>query len=145
LALAWGASGVRWPAPGKPPLLSFIPACLSLSPMHRVVIERDEATAIVQAAGELDAFAAPDLAQAFDQVRNEPRVVADFDRVAFMDSTVLGLIVRMARETAEAGGAVRIVLPSGSARRIFEITALDRALPIAETRSTALAELGRSG
>jgi anti-anti-sigma factor len=113
--------------------------------MHRVVIERDEATAIVQAAGELDAFAAPDLAQAFDQVRNEPRVVADFDRVAFMDSTVLGLIVRMARETAEAGGAVRIVLPSGSARRIFEITALDRALPIAETRSTALAELGRSG
>lgn len=58
-----------------------------------------------------------------------------------MDSTVLGLIVRASRELTEAGARVRIVLPMGSARRIFEITALDDVLPIAETRSAALAEL----
>jgi hypothetical protein len=35
------------------------------------------------------------------------------------------------------------VLPTGTARRIFEITTLDRALPVAATRSDALAELDR--
>jgi anti-anti-sigma regulatory factor len=42
---------------------------------------------------------------------------------------------------AEAGAKLRIVLPSGSARRIFEITSLDQALPIAATRLAALEEL----
>jgi anti-sigma B factor antagonist len=112
--------------------------------MHRVVIERSEAAAIVQAAGELDAFAAPDLASAFKLVHDEQRVVADFDRATFMDSTVLGLIVRMARESTDAGRSVRIVLPRGPARRIFEITALDGVLPVAASRAAALAELGNS-
>jgi len=113
--------------------------------MHRVVIERSEAAAIVQAVGELDAFAAPDLASAFELVQDERRVVADFDRATFMDSTVLGLIVLMARELTDAGSSVRIVLPGGPAKRIFEITALDGVLPIAKTRAAALAELGSSG
>ncbi len=109
--------------------------------MHRVAIERDNGTTVVLATGELDAFAAPDLASALDGARGDQRVVADLDRVSFMDSTVLGLIVRATRELGEAGAKVRIVLPAGSARRIFEITALDRVLPIAETRSSAIAEL----
>ena len=46
-------------------------------------------------------------------------------------------------ELTEAGARVRIVLPTGSARRIFEITSLDDALPVAETRSAAIAELER--
>lgn len=109
--------------------------------MHRVAIERTDRATVILAAGELDAFAVPDLASAFDEVSGDPRVVGDLERVSFMDSTVLGLIVRASRELAEAGATVRIVLPTGPARRIFEITALDSVLPIAETRSAALAEL----
>jgi anti-sigma B factor antagonist len=109
--------------------------------MHRVAVERDDGATVVLAVGELDAFAAPDLSSAFVDVQGDPYVVADLDRVSFMDSTALGLIVRASRELTEAGAQVRIVLPTGSARRIFEITALDRVLPIAETRTAALAEL----
>ena len=109
--------------------------------MHRVEIERHPHLAIVLAAGELDAFAAPDLASAFTEVRGEQRVLADLDQVSFMDSTALGLIVRAARELGESGAELRIVLPGGSARRIFEITALDRVLPVAETRVAAVADL----
>ena len=111
--------------------------------MHRVAIERNDRTTVILAAGELDAFAAPDLASAFEDVSGDQRVVADLDRVSFMDSTVLGLIVRASRELTEAGSRIRIVLPTGSARRIFEITGLDAVLPVAETRSAALAELDR--
>lgn len=109
--------------------------------MHQVAIERNNGATVVIAAGELDAFAAPDLASVLEGVRGDQRVVADLNRVSFMDSTALGLIVRATRELGEAGASVRIVLPAGSARRIFEITALDRVLPIAETRGAALAEL----
>ena len=109
--------------------------------MHRVAIERTDRATVIVAAGELDAFAAPDLASVFDEIRGDQRVVADLERVSFMDSTALGLIVRASRELTEAGARVWIVLPTGSARRIFEITALDSVLPVAETRSAALAEL----
>jgi anti-sigma B factor antagonist len=109
--------------------------------MHHVGVERQPPVAIVQATGELDAFAAPDLSSAFAQIRGETRVLADLCRVSFMDSTALGLIVRAVRELGESGVELRVVLPGGSARRIFEITALDRILPVAETRVAALADL----
>jgi len=109
--------------------------------MHRVLIEHQEGTALVLASGELDAFAAPDLAAAFSELAGTRRVVADLTRVSFMDSTALGEIVRAARARDELGAALRVVLPDGPARRIFEITAFDRALPVAESRLAALGEL----
>jgi anti-anti-sigma factor len=111
--------------------------------MHRVSIERTADAVMVVASGELDAFASPDLESAFAEVHGDDRVVADLDRVSFMDSTALGVLVRASRELAEVGTGLRIVLPGGSARRIFEITALDRVLPIAETQRAALDELER--
>jgi anti-sigma B factor antagonist len=109
--------------------------------MHSVEVDRQAGAAIVRAAGELDAFAAPELVSAFGQVTGEARVVADLGLVSFLDSTALGLVVRAVRELTEGGTGVRVVLPQGHARRIFELTALDRILPIAESRSVAIAEL----
>ena len=68
-------------------------------------------------------------------------MVADLTRVSFIDSTALGVIVRGVRALDEGGARVRVVLPAGSARRIFEITALDRVLPVAASRQAALAAL----
>lgn len=109
--------------------------------MHRVSVERHSRTAIVQATGELDAFAAPDLSCAFEQLIGETRILADLDRVSFLDSTVLGLIVRLTRELGARKAELRVVLPQGPARRIFEITGLDRALPVVRSRSAGLDEL----
>lgn len=95
------------------------------------------------ATGELDAFVAPDLVAAFAEVAGERHVLADLAAVSFMDSTALGLIVRATRELGEAGAVFRVVLPAGSARRIFEITSLDRALPVVSDRESGLEELGR--
>ncbi|HXG76168.1 MAG TPA: STAS domain-containing protein [Gaiellaceae bacterium] len=111
--------------------------------MHRVEIERGgpAGAAVVHLHGEVDAFVAPELSAAFAELAGQGRVVADLTAVGFLDSTALGLLVRGVRELTEAGGEVRVVLPRGTARRIFEITALDRVLPVAESRSAALAEL----
>jgi anti-sigma B factor antagonist len=108
--------------------------------VHAVSIEHHDDIAIVLASGELDAFAAPDLAAALTAVSGR-QVVVDLSRVAFMDSTALGEIVRAARVQDELGSVLRVVLPEGPARRIFEITGLDRALPIDRTRVDAVREL----
>ena len=109
--------------------------------MHRVAVERVPAAAIVRASGELDAFAAPDLESAFEEVSDQPAVVADLVSVSFMDSTVLGLLVRAVRELTEGGARVRVVLPAGVARRIFALTSLDEMLPVSDSLPAALEEL----
>ena len=106
--------------------------------MHRVTVDRSAAVAVVVARGELDAYSAPDLEAAFADVGAETRVVVDLDSVSFLDSTALGAVVRAVREIDERGGRALVVLPRGPARRIFEITALDSALPVAESRAQAL-------
>jgi anti-sigma B factor antagonist len=109
--------------------------------MHRVDIDRSADVAVIVTGGELDAYAAPDLSEAFAQVAREDRVVVDLHAVSFLDSTALGVVVRALREVDGRDGTARIVLPAGSARRIFEITTLDRVLPVASSRAQALAAL----
>lgn len=108
--------------------------------MHRVTVEHHEHAAVVSVAGEIDAFVAPELEEAFGRVAESPLVVADLDRVSFLDSTALGVVVRAAQSASEER-ALRVVLPAGTARRIFEITTLDRVLPVAASRAEALGEL----
>jgi anti-sigma B factor antagonist len=109
--------------------------------VHGISVE-NELLGTVTATGEVDAFAAPDLAEAFDELAECACVLVDFGSVSFLDSTVLGLVVRAVREIRERGAEARVVLPASSARRIFEITTLDRVLPIVETREQGIAELG---
>jgi anti-sigma B factor antagonist len=109
--------------------------------VHTITVESGARPASVTAAGELDAFVAPELTAAFDELAGAMQVLLDLRRVSFLDSTALGLVVRAVREIGERGGAARVVLPASPARRIFELTALDRALPVAESREDGLAEL----
>ena len=97
--------------------------------MHAVETERTDDVVLVRASGELDAFAAPDLESALADARGGRRLLVDLGSVSFMDSTALGVLVRCVREAGDAETETRVVLPRGTPRRIFEITALDRVLP----------------
>jgi anti-sigma B factor antagonist len=112
--------------------------------VHRITLDRDAGTTFVVASGELDAFVAGDLEAVFVDAGEDPRIVVDLTNVSFMDSTALGVLVRAVRDVDTRGGAVRVVLPRGTARRIFELTTLDRLLPVAESRSDAVMALQAS-
>ena len=99
---------------------------------------------VVTASGELDAYVAGELTAAFETAADDGCLVADLAAVSFMDSTALGLLVRVVREVDERNGEIRVVLPRSSARRIFEITTLDRVLPVSPSLEGALAELDGS-
>jgi anti-sigma B factor antagonist len=109
--------------------------------MQRVTIEQTAGVATIVARGELDAYDAPELSGAFSELAQGARVVVDLGAVSFMDSTALGVVVRSVREIEERGDNSRVVLPRGTARRIFEITTLDRVLPVAESRAEAVEAL----
>jgi len=109
--------------------------------VHKVLIVHEDAIATVVGRGELDAFAAPELERAFGAVVSSSHLLVDLSGVSFMDSTALGCVVRAASDCEQRGASLQVLLPTGSARRIFEITTLDRALPVAESRRSALARL----
>ena len=111
--------------------------------MHGVDVLTVDGATVVSAQGELDAYEAPHLSAALSQaaLAGGGGVVVDLAEVAFMDSSALGVIVRTVRELGEAGRRVMVVLPSGAARRVFEITTVDRVLPVAASRALALEEL----
>jgi anti-sigma B factor antagonist len=103
----------------------------------------DDGLTLVSLGGELDAHDAPRLretfAQALERAPGGAPVVLDLAQVSFLDSTALGSIVGLLRRVREAGGDLRVVLPSGPALRIFEITGLDAVLTTYPTRAAALA------
>ena len=109
--------------------------------MHRITVDSNGPVRILVAEGELDAFVAGDLTAAFEEIGESSQVVADLTAVSFLDSTALGLVVRGVRRLGEHGAGVRVVLPLGTAAKIFELTTLDRVLPVSGSRDEALAEL----
>lgn len=106
--------------------------------MHRITVDTSPRANVVTASGELDAYVALDLAAALAEADSGRRLIANLTAASFMDSTVLALLVRTVRERDERGDETRIVLPRGTARRIFEITALDDALPVSPSLGEAM-------
>jgi anti-sigma B factor antagonist len=111
--------------------------------VHGIRIDYESGVVVLTAEGELDAYNAPRLSESLGaaEVGMLDLFVADLSKVSFLDSTALGVLVRTVKDVVERGGQARVVLPTTMARRIFEITTLDRVLPIAQSRADALREL----
>jgi anti-sigma B factor antagonist len=103
-----------------------------------------EDVAIVTVSGELD-FArciklAPELGAVVGSAARA--VVIDLEAVSLVDSSGLALLLNAFRRLDHTGRQLAIACPMGSPRRAFELTALDRQLPMHETRQDALAAVG---
>jgi anti-sigma B factor antagonist len=96
---------------------------------------------VLTLSGELDAYDAPALRAAFADAAaaaGRTAVVLDLTAVSFLDSTALGTVVGLLRRVRENDGELRVVLPETEARRIFELTALERSLDVRPSRASAL-------
>ncbi|HYY08393.1 MAG TPA: STAS domain-containing protein [Actinomycetota bacterium] len=92
---------------------------------------------VVDVAGELDLYTAPSfretVLEAADGV-DPPRVIVDFQRLGFIDSSGLGAIVACLKHLRERGGELTLVAPDGSGlRRLLDLTGLDRVLTLSAT------------
>ena len=74
-------------------------------------------------------------------------ILIDLTRATFIDSTVAAALLEALRGAQAANVGLGIVLPgdTGQAvRRLFEVTGLDRLLPVFETHDAALAAIRRA-
>jgi anti-sigma B factor antagonist len=96
--------------------------------------------ALARVDGEVDVATAPRLREQIIGVLTggQTRIVLDLDGVSFLDSTGLGVIVGLLKRARTLGGDLRLVCTQPGIRKVFEITALDRTMPLAESPAAAL-------
>jgi anti-sigma B factor antagonist len=103
----------------------------------------DDVTTLVSVGGEADLYTAPDLKNELVSATaaGATTVVVDLTEATFIDSTALGVLVSGLKRL-RPDGDLPLVVPDSPIRRIFEITSLDRAFNVYESRDDALRELG---
>jgi anti-sigma B factor antagonist len=97
---------------------------------------------VVTPTGALDVATSPPLHTLLHRYLDEgaTRLVLDLSQVDFIDSTALRVLVSVHKRMREIGGFA-VVCPHARVRRIFDLTALDRVLTLADTVDGALVAL----
>jgi anti-anti-sigma factor len=113
----------------------------SVSPLREPPVqgvESRDGAVIISLAGELDLYNAEEIRAALAAaIATAPRcVVVDLAEVEFVDSTVLGILVEARSQLGH--DAFRLAAPQPGARRVLEVSGLDRHLPVHETVQGAL-------
>ena len=101
---------------------------------------------IVTVSGELDFARCIDLTPELNAaLRSGARaIVFDLEAVSLVDSSGIALLLNAFRSLDRSGRQLAIACPLGPPRRAFEVTGLDRHLPMHETRQDALSAIGVS-
>jgi anti-sigma B factor antagonist len=71
--------------------------------------------------------------------RGDRRLLINFSRTGYIDSSGLGALVSISKKIREAGGELRLSGLNEDLRSLFELTKLDTLFAIAETPKQALA------
>jgi len=101
---------------------------------------------IIDLEGEIDIYTATDFKKALLSSIDggAHRVIVDFTKVSFMDSTGLSVLVSGERELRPRGGSLCVVC-GDRIRRLLTITGLEPAFALYESRDEALRALFKGG
>lgn len=106
-----------------------------------VLVRHEPDYVLVTVAGEVDFASAAGLRDRLFTLASAGRpLVADLDRVSFIDAAGLGVLAGAAREAAAHGASLRVVCARRQVRRLFGLTQLDLAVPVA----ASLAEIQKA-
>ena len=102
-------------------------------------VERRNGAVIVSLTGELDLYNAPAVRTALSELCAEQpeRMVIDLQKVAFVDSTGLGVLIE-ARAKLQNGASFLLAAPGFETHRALQISGLDRHLSVHESVDSAL-------
>ncbi len=97
--------------------------------------------AVIQVEGQLIVGNRQDLKELVQRALDagERRILIDFSRTGYIDSSGLGALVSTSKKIREAGGELRLSGLNEDLRSLFELTKLDTLFAIAETPQQALA------
>ena len=96
-----------------------------------------DGVAVIQVNGEINISTSPDLRKMFEK---EPRkkIVIDFEKVAYIDSSGLATLVEVLKRTRTQGGSLGLATMSDKVKSLFEITKLDKLFSIFQNTKDAV-------
>ena len=97
---------------------------------------------IVEVGGEIDVYTAPKLRDTITELvaAGNYDIVIDMERVEFLDSTGLGVLVGGLKRVRTQEGTLRLVCSQERVLKVFRITGLTKVFSIHDTVEEALAE-----
>jgi anti-anti-sigma factor len=101
-------------------------------PPVEVSVDGDEARAVLR--GEFDMHATFTVEPALERLLEEPgvaRITVDLSGLSFIDSTGIGVLLRLQREAGDRGIALALVPGPEPVHHVFVTTGLADALPFA--------------
>jgi anti-sigma B factor antagonist len=103
--------------------------------------------AIISLRGEIDVYTAPRLRQALiDLVEGGSKdIVVDMDKVDFLDSTGLGVLVGGLKRVKSNDGEMKLVVTQDRIMKIFDITGLAKVFPMFGSLDEALGQQPADG
>lgn len=104
-----------------------------------ITTERTDGVCVMALAGEVDIYTAPRLKESLVEHIESGCVdiLVDLERVGFIDSSGLGVLVGGLRRVKERSGSIRLVCSRENILKIFRITGLDKVFPIFDTLEEA--------
>jgi anti-sigma B factor antagonist len=106
-----------------------------------VTSRQEAARTVITVAGEIDVYTAPGLRERLNELvaAGHYDLVVDLERVEFLDSTGLGVLVGGLKRARSHEGNLRLVCDQEKILKVFRITGLTRVFPIHASLADALA------
>ena len=108
-----------------------------------VMLESVGSFSLIGLSGEVDVYSAPKLRETIKNLVDDGKynIVVDLEKVAFLDSTGLGVLVGGLKRLKHHDGELGIICNQEKILRIFRITGLTKVFPIYRSRDELLANV----
>ena len=106
---------------------------LTRSEPFSLAFSRYNGTVSLAVAGDVNTLTAPQLRRLLTDVidgQGNLSVVIDFSHVDFIDSAGLSVLIEASKLIKEKGGTLLLSRPRPSARRVFDMTGLDKVVSV---------------
>lgn len=115
----------------------------AIPPFRATVAEVGDRIALVSISGELDLSVEEELRAALATASElgSAALVVDLSGVAFMDSTVCGILVGEAKRRRREEGQLLLVANGNRVNRVLEVSGIDRFVAVHPTLHSAFQEL----
>jgi anti-sigma B factor antagonist len=111
-----------------------------------VSVRSERGAVIAEVAGEIDLSTVAGLRERLSRLTDSGQpLIIELNQVTFIDSTGLGVLVSVARQTAAHGSALHVVSSQPHTRRLLELTGIDSRIPLSATVDEALALVAAPG
>ena len=103
-------------------------------------VRKDGDHSVLEVAGEIDVYTAPKLREQLIELVSDGsyHIVVDLEKVDFLDSTGLGVLVGGLKRVKDRDGEMKLVANQERILKIFDITGLSKVFPMYGTLDEAL-------